>query len=754
MPTNHRDVEKQLWSAADELRANSQLRSAEYSTPVLGLIFLRYADHKFTQAEAEFSRERERQDQEAGATRRRRREIGPTDYQARGVLYLPDKARYSALLELPEGAEIGKAINEAMKAVEAENPELKEVLPRNYQKFESPLLFNLLRHINNVPMGIEGDAFGKIYEYFLGKFAMSEGQKGGEFFTPTSIVKFIVEVIEPFHGRIFDPACGSGGMFVQSARFVQNHKRNPNAEISVFGQERVAETRRLCRMNLAVHGLSGDIREANSYYEVAQGIKEFYGKFDFVMANPPFNVDKVDKPKLKDDKARFPFGMPTVDNANYLWIQLFYSAMGPKGRAGFVMASSAGDAGKSELEIRKQLIEAGAVDVVVAVGSNFFYTVTLPCTLWFLDKGKAQTERRDKVLFIDARHIFRQIDRAHREWKSGCLEKYELSQTMPALAEIEGLLVESPIDTDFWDWSEALETEEAVSQLIGPVVERMRKEAAPIIMRLYSAKTYSATAKRLLANGSASLGIMEDVAIALVRAAALSRGLNDENGGQVDLEDANVTKRISSSFSSLKRELSNLDTLAILNKKPDKEAADERAKALRDRKESFDAQAQAYLKDYLIRRGLLLNHRRTKLLLNENDLKGSVDAIYAEELAEALNLWRTTHGTNHIKNLRDIVKAYRSEPDAPRPYEDVAGLCKVATIADIETQGWSLNPGRYVGVGERAADDFEFEARLEELNEELVKLNAEARELEDQITENMTRLLEKEVTPTRSAHAS
>jgi len=749
MPANHREIEKRLWSAADELRANSKLRSSEYSTPVLGLIFLRYADYKFGQAEAEFARERKQAahgTREAGTRRRFRREIGPTDYQARGVLYLSEKARFSTLLELPEGAEIGKAINEAMKVVEAENKELEGILPRNYQKFESPLLFNLLRHINNVPMDIEGDAFGKIYEYFLGKFAMSEGQKGGEFFTPTSIVKFIVEVIEPFHGRIFDPACGSGGMFVQSARFVQNHKRNPSAEISVYGQERVTETRRLCRMNLAVHGLSGDIREANSYYEIAPGVKEFYGKFDFVMANPPFNVDKVDKSKLKDDRARFPFGMPTADNANYLWIQEFYSAMGDNGRAGFVMASSAGDAGKSELEIRKKLIEAGAVDVIVAVGSNFFYTVTLPCTLWFLDKGKATTERRDKVLFIDARHIFRQIDRAHREWKSGCLEKYELGETFPALAEIEGLLVESPIDTDYWDWNEKLETEDSAKALVAPVVERMKKEAVPIIERLFAPKTYRSAAKQLLENGAASLRINEDVAVALVRASALSRGLNDEeNGAQLDLEDANVTKKITSSLASLKRELNNLDDLAALNKLPIAEAAAIRAKALNERKESYDAQARAYIKDFLARRGLLLNQKRAKLTLDEGDLKDSIRAVYAEELAEVLNLWRATHATNHIKNLRDIVKAYRGEPDASQPFEDVAGLCKVAAIADIEAQGWSLNPGRYVGVGTRAADDFEFEARLEELNEELVSLNAEARDLEERITENISALLEVRV---------
>lgn len=556
MPANTTEIEKRLWDAADELRANSKLKSSEYSVPVLGLIFLRYADAKFAKAEAEIK---------AQNTSGRRR-VSKVDYQARGVMFIPEAGRWSGLMRLPEGSDIGKAINDAMKSIEEANDDLRDVLPKSYNSLDKSVLVTLLKAFNSIPMEIEGDAFGKIYEYFLGKFAMSEGQKGGEFFTPTPIVKLIAEIIEPYHGLIFDPACGSGGMFVQSAAFVARHKSDPSREISIYGMERVAETVRLCKMNLAVHGLAGDVRQGNSYYE---DLHNAASKFDFVMANPPFNVDRVDKERLKDDTQRFPFGMPRNDNANYLWIQLFYSSLSTKGRAGFVMANSASDARQSELDIRKQLIEAGAVDVMVAVGSNFFYTVTLPCTLWFLDKGKSDlsprpslkgrepspspsgegrpeggvrsgVRSRDTVLFIDARGLYHQIDRAHREWTSDQI----------------GLLAS--------------------------------------LVRVY-------------------------------------RG---------------------------------------------------------------------------------------------EDLNGfTFDASCHPQLAAA-----------QISILQSVFSGQQ--------YEDVPGLCKVATRTEIEAQGWSLNPGRYVGVTEKHMDDGDFVEQLEKLNEELELLNAEARELEEHIAENVAKLLE------------
>jgi type I restriction enzyme M protein len=526
MPANTTEIERRLWDAADELRANSKLKSSEYSVPVLGLIFLRYADAKFAKAEAEIKAQNT-----SG-----RRQISKVDYQARGVMFIPEAGRWSGLMRLPEGADIGKAINDAMKSIEEANDDLKDVLPRSYNSLDKSVLVTLLKAFNSIPMDIEGDAFGKIYEYFLGKFAMSEGQKGGEFFTPTPIVKLIAEIIEPYHGLIFDPACGSGGMFVQSAAFVERHKSDPSREISIYGMERVAETVRLCKMNLAVHGLAGDVRQGNSYYE---DLHIAAGKFDFVMANPPFNVDRVDKERLKDDTRRFPFGMPRNDNGNYLWIQLFYSSLNEKGRAGFVMANSASDARQSELDIRRQLIEAGVVDVMVAVGSNFFYTVTLPCTLWFLDKGKAGKDRADKVLFIDARGLYNQIDRAHREWKP---------------------------------------------EQIGLIAS---------LVRLY----------------------------------------------------------------------------------------------------------------------------------RREDMNGfTLDASCYPQLAPAqLHILKSAFDTGQ--------------------YTDIPGLCKVATRMEISAQGWSLNPGRYVGVTEKQVHDGVFAEQLEGLNEQLEALNAEARELAERIAENIERIL-------------
>jgi type I restriction enzyme M protein len=523
-------LEKRLWDAADQLRANSGLKAQEYSSPILGLIFLRFA-------EVRFANQRAKLEQDEGTSRRASRVDEPDAYHAASVLYLVPEARFDYLLTLPEGADIGSKVNAAMREVERHNPQIAGVLPTSYNLFTSTLLKELLKKVSEIPATLDFDAFGRIYEYFLGKFAMTEGQGGGEFYTPASIVQLLVQVIEPFHGRILDPACGSGGMFVQSARFIAEHHQNPAASLSICGVEKTDETGKLARLNLAVHGLEGDVRhggQVNSYYDDPHNAT---GQFDFVLANPPFNVNKVDKERLKDMVGagrRFPFGLPKTDNANYLWIQLFYSSLNAKGRAGFVMANSASDARSSEQELRQKLIEAQAVDVMVAVGPNMFYTVTLPVTLWFLDRGKAQTPRADTVLFIDARHIYRQLDRAHRDW--------------------------TPAQIGF----------------IANVV------------RLY-------------------------------------------RGEELDL---------------------------------------------------------------------------------------------------------TLGGGETLAKLREV---FGESP----VYADIPGLCKAATLKEIEAQGWSLNPGRYVGVapGEEVSDE-DFKAQLQALNEELETLNAEARTLEQTIAANVAGILE------------
>lgn len=394
-------LERRLWAAADELRANSNLTAAQYRDPVLGLIFLAFAEQRFDAIS-----------EEVEAAAGRRLQPGPDDYQARGVLYLAPEARLSTIAAASEDSDFGELLNNAMQAVERDNTELAGVLPEVYARLGKSTMIELMRLVAPLTELVEGDAFGLIYEYFLAEFAKQEGRRGGEYFTPASIVSLLVEVIEPYHGRIFDPACGSGGMFVQSAKFVNRHKREAASELSVYGCELKEITVPIAKMNLALHGLGGSIVEANSYYDDAH---DMLGRFDFVLANPPFNVNNVAKSRLDGDR-RYPFGLPRADNANYLWIQLFWSALNETGRAGFVMANSAADARSSELEIRRQLVESGTVDVIISIGSNFFYTVTLPVTLWFFDKGKAGGERHDQVLFIDARHTYRQLDRAHRDF--------------------------------------------------------------------------------------------------------------------------------------------------------------------------------------------------------------------------------------------------------------------------------------------------------------------------------------------------
>jgi len=423
---SRKQLHERLWSAAVQLRANSGLKLNEISEPILGLIFLKFADVRFKRAQAEMEAERSN-------AQGRQAPLTPDHYKSKGVLFLPEIATYSYLMNLPESENIGKAVNDAMKEIESKNTDLAGVLPQDFTGLHknpgenSKILITLLKNFNQIPDDIEGDAFGEIYEYFLGEFACSEGAKGGEFFTPQSIVKLLVEIIEPYHGKILDPACGSGGMFVQSANFVKAHEKTARImnEIAIYGQEKGSSNIRTAKMNLAIHGLSGKIAEVNSFYTDAFNS---VGTFDFVLANPPFNVkgkDKngqmvIDPAKIQGD-PRYYLGLPItgkgeISNANYLWMQMFASALNSQGRAGFVMANSASDAGNAEKEIRKKMIDAGTVDVIVSVGTNMFMNATLSCTLWFFDKRKSGTDRQNKVLFINAQDVFTVVDRAHSDW--------------------------------------------------------------------------------------------------------------------------------------------------------------------------------------------------------------------------------------------------------------------------------------------------------------------------------------------------
>ena len=425
---NIRKLEAELWESADLLRAGSKLTSNQYCMPVLGLIFLRYAYSRFKLVEAEILKDRPMR----GG---RVLPVEASDFASHSALFLPREAQYAYLVELPENIpaaelhncrgeimnSLGEVVNNAMELVEQQSEQLSGVLPKDYTMFSDELLAELLRIFNNSALDeVGGDIVGRIYEYFLNKFAKNIAQDDGVFFTPKSLVKMIVNVLEPTQGVLLDPACGSGGMFVQTGDFVEHAGMVANNTMTFYGQEKVEYNAQLCLMNLAVHGLTGVVKsgdEANTFYHDAHNLA---GCCDYVMANPPFNVDKV-KSESAQSAGRLPFGLPSINknkeigNANYLWISYFYSYLNEQGRAGFVMASSATDSQGKDKDIREKLVQTGHVDVMVSVGNNFFYTKSLPCSLWFFDKGKTE-ELRDKVLFIDARNYYTVVDRTLNEW--------------------------------------------------------------------------------------------------------------------------------------------------------------------------------------------------------------------------------------------------------------------------------------------------------------------------------------------------
>ena len=421
-------LEADLWESADLLRADSKLTSNQYCMPVLGLLFLRYAYGRFKRVEAEILKNRP-------SRGGRVLPVEPSDFASKSALFLPKEAQFDYLVNLPANIasaklknahgqplnSLGEVVNNAMELVEAQSEKLKGVLPKTYTDFKDELLAELLRTFNNNALDdVGGDVMGRIYEYFLSKFAKNIASDDGVFFTPKSLVKMIVNVLEPTHGVLLDPACGSGGMFVQTGDFVNAAGMASNETMTFYGQEKVEYNAQLCQMNMAVHGLTGVVKsgdEANSFYHDAHNLA---GECDYVMANPPFNVDKV-KAESCQNAGRLPFGLPAVNkdkeigNGNYLWISYFYSYLNETGRAGFVMAASATDSQSKDKDIREKLVATGHVDCMISVGNNFFYTKSLPCTLWFFDKGKKK-KIQDKVLFIDARNYYTVVDRTLNEW--------------------------------------------------------------------------------------------------------------------------------------------------------------------------------------------------------------------------------------------------------------------------------------------------------------------------------------------------
>ncbi len=679
-PEELKKLENNLWQTADTLRANSDLKSSEYSTPVLGLIFLRFADNKYSQFEDAINREYKKL---KGS--RREKPLSEIAIEKCGF-FLSKNARYEYLLNLPEEEDIARAIKDAMVSIEEYKPELKGILPQDeyFRLVRKPeyrvIPKQLLKNFADIPREATGDMFGQIYEYFLGKFALAEGQGGGEFFTPRSVVRLMVEIIEPHHGTVFDPACGSGGMFVQSAHFVEQRTKSKKADTSLFvyGQEKTLETVKLAKMNIAVNGLRGDIRQSNTYYEDPH---DSFDRFDYVLANPPFNVDDVNLGKVEQDRRFNTYGIPrnktktkkkgedTCPNGNYLWINLFATSLKKKnGRAALVMANSASDARHSEADIRRNLIENNLIYGMLTLPSNMFYTVTLPATLWFFDKAKAD----DRILFIDARNIFTQIDRAHRKFSEEQVQNIAvISRLHKGNRESYVELVHSYFQNGFSRLKENGSSIKDVSKKVtGFLAEYKVKNIPDFSPVIDSAKTLMEAFQKYEKNYSAG-------------------NIDKSNKEQIKL-----AQQVKPFFESLHQLLKTVD----------KEV----------RHIEKDASADS--------------------AFNKKDLK--VLKTELEELHREVK--ETEYFFAHINWLQDRF------PDAR--YDDVTGLCKLATIDEVKEQDYSLNPGRYVGVviEEDGKTEEEFIAEIVGLNDDLEVLNKEARKLEAVIGNNIAQIAGEE----------
>ncbi len=679
-----RKLEAELWRAADQLRANSKLTASEYSMPVLGLIFLRHAYNRFLKAKEDVEKSLPYHPQ------RGRRPVTKQDFEEQNAMFLPDKAQFDYLVSLPESADIGEAIDNAMKLIEEEYENLNGVLPKNFSIFSKDLLRELLRIFNKeVLQKAEGDLFGKIYEYFLNKFAMTGAQEGGEFFTPMSLVQTIVNVIEPDHGIVFDPACGSAGMFVQTGYFIESEGLKPAEKVTFYGQEKAELNTKLAKMNLTVHGLEGKIFEGNTFYEDKHNL---VGGADFVMANPPFNVDGVDKAKdvVKKDPRLILDGkvnLPKNDNANYLWIQYFYNYLKPTGRAGFVMASSASDAGHSEKDIREKLVKTGAVDVMMAIGNNFFYTRSLPCTLWFFDRAKElDTDKKDKVLMLDARKIYRKVTSKVNDFSP---EQLQNLICIVNLYRGNSQKFETTVKSYLQNAAElATTTAEATTELQKQLQKVLK------IVSTFSLKQDSQDLKidKIIPNWKE---IEDDAKTIFEQQTQLIESVKKNQGNQLITEITVQTKALRKPQDKLIKQLTDAVGTATKEYQLNKN---------KDWKE------------------LNLKEQLDQMKALQTQLSGNPDEEEPGLLHETEYFYRQAHW---------LTSRF---PDGV--YTDVEGLCKVVTQAEIEAKDWSLSPGRYVGVDTATDEDFDYEERLKEIHIELEGLNEEAIALANVIATN------------------
>ncbi len=704
MNETFKDIEKlesDLWEAADNLRANSKLTSSDYFMPVLGVIFLRHAANRFEAATRQIT-----EDQASGKMPKRK--VVPADYLRRRALWLPEPARYDSIMQraATSGSDLPKLVTDAMTAIEAGFEPLQGVLPKDFGIFETKVLEDLMRLFNSEQIRqAAGDVFGRIYEYFLAKFSIQKAHDNGEFFTPSSIVQTIVNVIEPDHGTVFDPACGSGGMFVQSSHFIEHEGGDTAKKVVFYGQEKNRDTIGIAKMNLAVHGLEGKIAEAITYY---QDEHTLVGKCDFVMANPPFNVDLVDAERIKGD-PRLPFGLPGVNkqkkvgNGNYLWISYFWSYLSETGRAGFVMSSQASSAGHGEKDVRRKIIETGDVDVMISIRSNFFYTRTVPCELWFFDRAKPP-ERRDKVLMLDARNVYRKVTRkiydfspeqmqnlaaivwlyrGLRERFLGLVKEY-LGRICAESAAVPGAL--SPFETTLADLRGRFDAlAKTVAKHTDLDADKKQTLADAVTELREAAALYEADAKKLLA-GLHAFGHK------------YAKELHDKNDAQHAARKA--FDPIAEGIRGLVKQVDLLYKLAA------------RVADLGGELAADDAISAAY------------ERRGTGRLVKQLDEERKVAV---EKLKHAVYFHR------QVAWLQDRF------PDAE--LVAVPGLVKLVDRKDIEAADWSLTPGRYVGVAPPEEDeDFDFEQTLGDIHTELADLNKEAVELAAKIQENFEEL--------------